>query len=41
MTGTEDRSPPAGSRDRALVKVWRRSRQKLKTYMLITIAIMC
>jgi len=34
-----DRSPPAWSRGRALVEVW--GPQKLKTYMLITIAIMC
>jgi len=39
-TGTGDRSPPAGSRGRTLVGLGA-SPQKLKTYMLITIAIMC
>jgi len=32
---------PSGSRSRALVRVWGRSPQKLRTYTLITIAIMC
>jgi len=32
---------PSESRGRALVGVWGRSSRKLKTYTLITIAIMC
>ena len=40
-TGGLGTEVPQWSRSRALVEVWGRSTQKVETYMLITIAIMC